>query len=317
MARGRTNRRVKRKTRKAPKKAVSKRTAKPRRPRRRRTRILRRAVNRRTDPELGRRRRALALGVVGRVAALLGLFVGFVAAGMGVQSGYRALVRSESFAIQRIDVSGGHHLTREEILEELGVDVGQPMLDLDVTALQTQLTLHPWVRSAEVTRRLPDRLVVQVEERQPRALVALGHLYLMDGSGEVFKRLSASDRWDLPVISGLRREDFRDEPARARARMTRGLELIERAEQTGLGERGRISEVHIRPLSEVLVLENGTRAHLPFGDPGPALTRLDRILEDLAARGRRAQAVFLDDVQDPKRVTVRLAPVRNERGEQG
>ena len=318
--RGQTNRRVKRKAARAAKKPVAQRAAKTaaetRRPRRRRTRILRRAVNRRMDPEASRRRAMLVLGVAGRVAALFGLFIGFTAAGLGMQSGYRELVHSESFAIQQIDIGGNVHLTREEILDEMRVRMGEPLLELDVSALQTQLALHPWVRTAEVTRRLPDRLVVEIVERQPHALVALENLYLMDGDGDVFKRLDRTDMWDLPVISGLLRDDLRDEPQRSRSRLTRGLELIERAEQAGLGERVRISEVHLARTSEVLVLESGTRAHLPDGDPGPALKRLDSILEDLAQRGQRARVVFLDDERDPKRVTVRVAPSR-KRGEQG
>ena len=42
------------------------------------------------------------------------------------------------------------------------------------------MAAHPWVRTVEVTRSLPDTLQLRVEERAPVALASLGDLYVVD-----------------------------------------------------------------------------------------------------------------------------------------
>src|SRR5205823_332662 len=52
-----------------------------------------------------------------------------------------------------------------------------------------EVSAHPWVKSASAEKQLPGRLLLRVVLRQPAAVVALGGLYLVDDSGEAFKRV--------------------------------------------------------------------------------------------------------------------------------
>ena len=153
---------------------------------RRRPGILHKAVNRRVDPEAGRKRARIALWVVSHLVGVLVLFCAFVGLGILAQDTYRDLARSDTFALEELVLEGASRLSREDVLQEMGVSTGVPLLELDTEILETRLSLHPWVKDARVRRRLPHRLEVSLEERIPAAVVALGRLYLVDrkGAGE-------------------------------------------------------------------------------------------------------------------------------------
>src|SRR5262249_56676838 len=72
-------------------------------------------------------------------------------------------------------------------------------------------------------RRSPDSLSVAVKEREPAALVALGDLYLVDSEGRPFKKIEREDPADLPLITGLAREQFVEAPEKSRLRLCQML----------------------------------------------------------------------------------------------
>ena len=82
---------------------------------------------------------------------------------------------------------------------------------------------HPWVRSVEVTRGAPRPLQIEVEEHTPVAIVALGELYVVDADGEPFKRVSAAEALDLPLVTGVDRESAEGDPAGTAVRLREAL----------------------------------------------------------------------------------------------
>jgi len=142
----------------------------------------------------------------------------------------------------------------------------------------------------------------------PRALVSLGGLFFIDGQGEALQRLGGPEQCRLPVIFGLRREMLDEDPRKARADLARGIELIGAAERSGLNEIIPLIEVHLHETGDVLVLENGTRIHLPCGDPVAAAERLGRVVSAAAAREEFPRVIHLDeDIAPNNRDTVRPA----------
>lgn len=46
---------------------------------------------------------------------------------------------------------------------------GEPLLSLDLAVARDELEASPWIRSARVTRNLPSRVVIEIDERRPLA----------------------------------------------------------------------------------------------------------------------------------------------------
>jgi cell division protein FtsQ len=216
---------------------------------------------------------------------------------------------SEYFSLHEVEISGNSLVSREEILRALGISDQHSLLSFNVEGAAASLLALPYVARAEVRRALPDRLVVEVVERKPLALLALGPLYLVDEDGAIFKRLEASDPEGLPIVTGLSRELL----SRPDPRLTAAVQAVKVLREAGAFSRFSISEVHLGEEFEVtLVLApDGARASLgrvPADGAGLSarLERLARVTAALARKGTAAEAIFLDNVSRPERVAVRV-----------
>ncbi|MFM2066342.1 MAG: hypothetical protein RLZZ584_1251 [Pseudomonadota bacterium] len=113
------------------------------------------------------------------------------------------------FAFRRLTLQGdvGHNSVealRSQVLSQLHGGY----FTLDLQAAQAAFESSPWVRKAQVKRVWPDRLVVRIEEHQPRAVWKLEDEedQLVNAQGEVFEgnaaELDDSVAQALPVLSG-------------------------------------------------------------------------------------------------------------------
>jgi len=117
----------------------------------------------------------LRLGATIRLAVLAAEVAGLV-----------FVVTSPAFATESVDVSGARHLTQADVLREARLAPGQSIFLLDTAAAERRLETDSWVLSATVRAELPRRVVVDVTERRPFALLQQGGAaYLMDALGVV------------------------------------------------------------------------------------------------------------------------------------
>ena len=129
-------------------------------------------------------------------AALFALaVVGVVAAAAWV------LFASPLLAVRSVVVSGMRLVPRSEVLAAAGVKPGTPLIRVNLARVQARVGAIGQVRSAQVTRSWPNRLVIVVRERTPAlALPAFGGdgYDLVDAGGVVVQRVARRPA-DLPL----------------------------------------------------------------------------------------------------------------------
>jgi len=263
---------------------------------------------RRVDRVPGERRRKLAAAL--RFAFPFVVLASCLAlAGWGV---WRVTVSGGLLRIGEIRFEGLSRATAEELLELSPVAVGDHLLAVDPEAVAAALRRHPWIASAEVRRRLPAALEVSVVERRARALVDLGSLYLVDERGEVFKRATPGDGLDLPVVTGVGREDWVEHRAEVEPLLVGALALLDRWAERGLDRRAPISEIHLDPDYGTILWtgDEGVEVRLGQGDLPEKLARLERVLAAVDAEGQRAEVLHLDNRRRPDWVAVRVSRSR-------
>jgi cell division protein FtsQ len=108
-----------------------------------------------------------------------------------------------------VQVSGNRFVSREEIINALGLPLhagGGPGVNIfrfSLEAKREQVESIAWIRSAALTRILPNRVVVRIIERTPVAFVnARGGVSLVDCNGVLLERPQNAP-FDFPVITGL------------------------------------------------------------------------------------------------------------------
>ncbi len=266
--------------------------------------MARRANRRRVDRVPGERRRKLARGL----RLCLPTLVVLAALGTLGVVGYRRAVAGDLLRLKEIRFHGLSRIHPDELLAILPVQRGDHLLLVDPEAVEAALLRDPWVARAEVRRRLPPALDVDVTERRAVALVDLGGLYLVDERGQVFKRAAPGDGLDLPVVTGIERDAWIDRRAEVEPLLTGALALLRAWADARLDGRACVSEIHVDPdFGTTVTTGDGAEVRLGQRDLDDKLSRLSRLLPALEAEGRKPEVIHLDNRRHPEWVAVRFA----------
>ncbi|MEL7681271.1 FtsQ-type POTRA domain-containing protein [Citromicrobium bathyomarinum] len=107
------------------------------------------------------------------------------------------------FQMRNIDLTGVERMNRLKVYEEVMEHRGTPMPLLNLAAIRDDLRRMPWVAEARVSRQLPDKLVIDIQERTPHAvLVKPDRLVLIDRNGIELDPISEKDAQGMLRISG-------------------------------------------------------------------------------------------------------------------
>ncbi|MBN2497851.1 MAG: FtsQ-type POTRA domain-containing protein [Deltaproteobacteria bacterium] len=248
----------------------------------------------------------------------------FILASFGVGLGFAAykvavyLYTSPALAVRRIEVHGNERASMRDLLSAAGLREGSNIFEVDTQRARRRLLEHPWVRAAKVKRVVPDRIVVEIEEHIPAALVELGGLYLVDPQGIVFKRLLPVERFDLPLVTGIDRRGYNADPAGSRERIVGALDLIHLIEKTDCLQGRSLAELHVDELlGPTIVLDpGGISVRLGSRSPAARLPLLCRLLREIESRSMHAHVILLDRSTRLDRASVLLdAPRASEKNE--
>ena len=111
---------------------------------------------------------------------------------------------SPAFGMDAIEVAQTRFTTPELIRRTVGTAPGTNLFTIETDPLEQRLESLPAVRGADVAVVLPDRLVVNVEEREPILVWQAGdRRLLVDVEGRIFGELGSSDRAADAAADGL------------------------------------------------------------------------------------------------------------------
>jgi cell division protein FtsQ len=151
-----------------------------------------------------------------------------------------------------IHTAGNQHVTRGQLLQVLGSDIGRNIFRVPLEDRRRQLEDIAWVESASVMRLWPNQLRVQITERKPVAYVRVGSkIALIDSTGvimDVPPRTKLS--YSFPVITGM----SDNEPLSTRtARMNLYAKLVRELDANGANYSKDLSEVDLSDPEDVKV----------------------------------------------------------------
>src|ERR1700731_4329305 len=157
-----------------------------------------------------------------------------------------------------IEVTGMQNVTKAQIMEVMGADIGRNIFFIPLAQQKAQLEQIPWVESASVMRFVPNRLKVEIQERTPVAFARVGpRIFLIDAGGTLME-LPQKRKYSFPVIHGMNP----GEPLSTRApRMKTYSEMLAELDSGGARYSQDLSEVDLTDLEDVKV-----RVNDPAGD---------------------------------------------------
>ncbi len=209
----------------------------------------------------GQKRVSVRRGSLPRKAAtgltwgLLALVVVFVCSA-GVAALYHYGEHSWRFRIEssdNIEITGLQNVTRYQIMEVMGGDIGRNIFFVPLSARKQTLEKIPWVESVSVMRFVPNRLRIEIHERTPVAFARVGSkILLIDSVGTLMDLPAAGKKkYSFPVILGMNP----GEPASTRvARMKIYNDLASQLDVGRAHYLQDLSEVDLSDAEDVKVL---------------------------------------------------------------
>lgn len=192
---------------------------------------------------------------------------------------HQELLKSPYFAIKEIKIAGNIRVSNAEVSELAGVNIGDNLFKISVNDIQKGIRLNPWVAEVKAARSFPNRLIIEIKERKPVAFINLDDLYFVDETGTIFKKTSVEDEIDLPVITGLKREDI-EQGTKASELAIQAVNLIHILARKGIFANEELSEINVDRVCGITLytMEQGARIELGDVEFADKIERLEKIM---------------------------------------
>jgi len=240
---------------------------------------------------------ALRIGVIAIIA-----LIAFV--------GYRAAASASFFQIRNIETRGASRASVEDIKGVVRRDVTETgVWRADLQELSAHLEHLPWVRTAVVTRVLPDGIRVRITEREPKAVVrtAAGRFMWVDDDAVFLGEMSPTDQMPAFFLRGWNEDNSNTASSENRDRVRKFLEL--QRDWSGQGISERVSEVNLLDLRDVRVQLAGddSQIEVRLGSQDQS-ARLSKALSVLDAQRQTSRGPLISyiDLTQGKRAIVGL-----------
>ena len=183
---------------------------------------------------------------------------------------------SPYFDVREIQVRGGNKVGGSEIVAMAGLRHGMNLWKIQPTTIEKKIAKHPWVRRVLVRREFPRRVIIEVEERIPKAIVVMGRLYYVDSDGIVFKEVGEGENVEFPLLTGLRPEELAATNPAIRSRIQDAIRLGELMAK----DSHALSEIHFESSDRMVLYTTDFPVALRMGSGNweEKLQRLDRVL---------------------------------------
>lgn len=249
------------------------------------------------------------------------LLVLFLGLGFGGRQVYESLCNNNFFQITAVKIDGNRMTSKKQIATLSRVDIHSNLLALNVAQVKSLLESHPWIATADIIRDWPNRLLINVKEKRPVALLSRKTgLFYLDHEGQMIAAASSSQELDFPVVTGLENFLFSATgssqiPESLKEILTL-LKLADRKNST-LSEQS-LSEIHISQNGELILYLLDRPFPIYLGTDGKISTRyyrLVKVLKDLYKTREFSKVSYIR--LDYQKDTILVGKLESDRKHQG
>lgn len=222
---------------------------------------------------------------------------------------YVHLLEDPFFRVREVEVKGCQKIAQDTILSLVQMERMPNLFTVKLKEVAKRLESHPWIDHVVVKKVFPNKVLIQIEERKPIAILQLEELYYIDAKGMIFSSAEDGDGYNYPFLTGLTRQALERDPTETKGLIMKALELLRTAEKEKVSPLEEISEVHMEKTSGIYCFTQveGIEVRMGCDRFGEKLRRLSILWSDLQKRGISAASIDCSDLQ---RMVVKKIPKR-------
>lgn len=113
-------------------------------------------------------------------------------------------LNSEIFNIDKIDIIGNIKIDKEKILHISSINIGENIFRISTKDAKESILRLPYIKSVMVKRNLPNKINIEVVEREDKLLINnISMYYVIDDEGYILNQIDTNIE-SLPVVFGLK-----------------------------------------------------------------------------------------------------------------
>lgn len=113
-------------------------------------------------------------------------------------------ISSSIFELKEINVNGNEKLSKKDIVDISSLKLGNNLFKYNIDDIEKSILKNPYVKDVKVKRKIPDKLVIDIEENTEDAIVKLGGKYLyIQQDGLILSEKTEVTNKNIPIISGV------------------------------------------------------------------------------------------------------------------
>jgi len=130
------------------------------------------------------------------------LAISFVAIGSFiVLKLYYTITTMDYFSLKKIEIKGNEMLTYNDITSYLDLRLGDNLFSLNISELNRKLRRNPWVYESIIKRTIPDKLSIEIKEKEPFFLLKENDkIFYADINGDRIDVLNPKKYLSLPLL---------------------------------------------------------------------------------------------------------------------
>ncbi len=154
------------------------------------------------------------------------------------------MITTPYFIVKDVELEYGDiPLSKKEILNIAGATGKHSFFSLDIQSMQRRLSRHPFIRSAVVSRFLPNRLRIKVYPEKPAAILNTNKLYYVNSHGEAYRKVQGKDALRYPLLVTEGAVPLSKIPPR---RMQAALEIIKSIQSSPFFEDQDLGDIFLK-----------------------------------------------------------------------
>lgn len=207
---------------------------------------------------------------------------------------YEFLHTSQGFEVEEIDIQGLKRLKEKEVRDILSLELPQNIFAIDLKEAKEKIETHPRIKEVIIYRRPPKRVVIQVREREPVALISQKNSFLgIDSLCVPFPLIEPLKEVDLPLITGIKPSEIIIGEESNSTSLRTALDIL----ATILSLKGplfsQVSEINVEDGITLYTTKGATRVRMGKEDFRDQLLNLQGVLIHLSKEERRAEYIDL------------------------
>lgn len=247
--------------------------------------VARKPKTRRKTPAVSRRTRKGADNFVNFFVPLFFILCILFCIGFLTFMGYRTVTASAFFDVKKIEIRGTNRISREEIEKIVRLESEKNgVWNADLKKIREEIEKSNFVKSATVSRILPDGIRVNITERKPTALARIeGGDFWVDEDGVVLV-LAGKDEAKPPFfIQGWNREKSEKAREENKERVKIYLDILNDCQEYDLAKR--LESVDLANIKDpsAITLISGERVSIKL-EEGNYAGRLKEGIKAIAGR---------------------------------